>query len=355
MTTTRRRIAILAEGKFSAIGAKTATGVIRYSPHEVVAVIDSEKVGMTAEKVLGYGGPVPVVASVRDALALKPEILLIGIAPSGGQLPDEWRPALREAIEGRLDIWSGLHAFLGDDDEIADLAQRHKVRVWDVRKPRPDLIVGSGRALAARAHVCLMIGSDCNVGKMTTGLELQKSARARGLKAAFVATGQTGILIEGEGTPLDAIPGDFMAGEVERLVMQQDADGADVVFVEGQGGILHPGFGPVTLALMLGAMADSYVLCHMPSRAEFRPDLGIPVPPLKQVISHYEHLMEYYKAPKVHGIALNTYDHTPADAARVIAETRALTGLPTVDPFRTGVEPVMDALEPLIRAKRALR
>ncbi len=349
----RRRIAILAEGKFSALGAKTATGVLRYSPHEIVAVLDSTQAGKTVEDVLGWGGSVPVTASLAEVLPLKPDVLLIGIAPTGGQLPDEFRHVVMEALDHRIEVWSGLHAFLSDDEEIAEAALRRNVRVWDVRKPRPGLVVGQGLALGARAHICLMVGSDCNVGKMTTALELQKEARSRGLKAGFVATGQTGILIEGDGTPLDAIPGDFMSGEVERLVMQCDAAGDDVVFVEGQGGLLHPGFGPVTLGLMLGSMPDSMVLGHLPTRKNFRPECGIPLPPLPQVIAQYEHLMDYYKSPKVRGVALNTFDLSPGDARRVCADTAALTGLPVADPIRDGVGALMDALEPLVRAKRA--
>src|SRR5690606_4738017 len=165
--------------------------------------------------------------------------------------------------------------FLGDDPEFRQLAEQKNVNLWDVRKPRPDLEVASAQALKAKAFIVTAVGSDCNVGKMTTMLELQKTAKARGFKTGFVATGQTGILIEGRGTPLDAIPGDFMPGEVERLVMELDAQGCEVIFVEGQGSLVHPAYGPVTLGLMLGAMPDAFVLCHQPTRKSFRPEAAI--------------------------------------------------------------------------------
>jgi uncharacterized NAD-dependent epimerase/dehydratase family protein len=186
---------------------------------------------------------------------------------------------------------------------------------------------------------------------MTTALELQKVANERGYKAAFVATGQTGILIEGDGTPLDAIPGDFMSGEVERLVMAADADGADIIFVEGQGSVVHPGFGPVTLGLMLGAMADTYILCHLPGRKTFRPDYDIAIPPLPTVVAQYEQLMEYFKAPKVVGVALNTFGMSPEEAARENKETTKLLNMPAVDPIRDGVAPLFDVLEPMLKKK----
>jgi uncharacterized NAD-dependent epimerase/dehydratase family protein len=186
---------------------------------------------------------------------------------------------------------------------------------------------------------------------MTTVLEMQKLAGERGYDARFVATGQTGILIEGEGTPLDAVPGDFMSGEVERLVMECDADGADLILVEGQGSIMHPGFGAVTLGLMLGSMADAYVLCHVPTRTDFRPEATIAIPPLKMVISQYENLMEYYKAPKILGIALNTCDMTGDEAHLAIVQIGADTGLPACDPVRTGVAALLDAIEPAMRMK----
>lgn len=348
---TRRRIVLLTEGSFGVISSKTAVGVIRYSPHEVVAVLDSEHAGKTVQDVLGFGGSIPIVSSIAEAMAFNPDVALIGIAPAGGKLPDAWRRIVSDAIDAHLEVWSGMHAFLSDDPEFAQQAERKGVRLWDVRRPPASLGVATAAALKTRAFVVLAVGSDCNVGKMTVSLELQKYASEKGYKTAFVATGQTGILIAGDGTPLDAIPGDFMSGEVERLVVAADQAGADVIFVEGQGSIVHPGFGAVTLALMLGSMADAYVLCHLPTRATFRPDYDIPLPPLPVVVRQYETLMEYHKAPKVRCVALNTFNLSDEDSRKIIEDTEALLGLPTTDPIRYGVDRMWAALEPLVRQK----
>lgn len=354
MSFEKRRVAILAEGKFNVLAAKTAVGVIRYSPNDVVAVIDSTNAGKTVQQVLGFGSDIPVVSSVEEIRPYDPDVLIIGIAPTGGRLPADWRAIVNDAIEAKMEIWSGLHSFLSDDPEFAALADMKGVRLWDVRRPRPDLEVGSAKALNTKAFVVLAVGSDCNVGKMTVSLELQKYCNERGYNAGFVATGQTGILIEGEGTPLDAIPGDFMPGEVERLVMDLDERGCDLIFVEGQGSIVHPGFGPVTLALMLGAMPDAFILCHQPSRTCFRPECTIPLPDLPLVVRQYEDLMAFYKAPKIASIALNTYDMTPEQASQTTQEIEAQMGLPTTDPIRDGVsglEKLWKSLEPLAKKK----
>ena len=349
----RRRIAILAQGSFSLFGAKTAVGVLRYSRHETVAVIDSQQAGKTVGEVLPFGGSIPIVANVHQALEYQPDVLLIGIAPTGGRLPSVFRHAVLEAIRHCLDIWSGLHYFLSDDEELAAEAARWEVKLWDVRKPRSDLVVGSGKALSTKAFVILTVGTDCNVGKMTAALELRDCFASLGLKAAFVATGQTGILIEGKGTPLDAVPGDFMAGEVERLVLEYDAQHADVILVEGQGSLLHPGFGPVTLALMLGSMPDAYILCSVPSRKAYRPDYVLPIPPVREVIRLYEDVMGVsYKKPKVEGIALNTSDMSETEAQRIVQEYEREFNLPACDPIRHGVERIAKQLVAGIQAKR---
>lgn len=355
MSVGRRRIAILAEGKFNVFAAKTAAGVIRYSPHQVVAVIDSETAGRNVQEVLGFGGDTPIVRSVSEAMRFKPDVLLIGIAPTGGQLPGDWRHVISDALENHLEIWSGLHFFIGQDEEFAELAEMKGVRIWDVRRPRQDLRVGDGSALKTKAFVLLTVGSDCNVGKMTAALELEKIARERGYKPRFVATGQTGILIEGEGTPLDAVPGDFMSGEVERFVTQYDSEGANCIFVEGQGAVAHPGFGPVTLGLMLGSMPDAFLLVHQPLRKTYRPDYDVPLPDLRTVIAQYENLIAVYKAPKVLAVALNTYEMDEAQAETITREIEEETGLTTVDPIRHGAKKLFDVIEPAIKRKLAQR
>jgi len=351
MTVKNTRVAILAEANFNVYAAKTAVGVIRYSDNPVVAVIDSTNAGKTVQDVLGFGGDIPIVASMAEAEKFQPEALIIGIAPTGGRLPDTWRKIVNDALEARLDIWSGLHSFLADDPEFAELAAIKGAKIWDVRRPKENLDVANARALDARAYIVLAVGTDCNIGKMTVCLELQKLARERGFKAGFVATGQTGILISGDGTPLDAVPGDFMPGEVERLVLEQDKAGCDVIFVEGQGSITHPGFGAVTLGLLLGALPDAFILCHEPGRTHYRPTKTIPIPSLPDTVALYENLMKQYKAPKVAAVALNTYQMSADDAAQAEKAVAQELNLPAADPIRTGVSALWEALEPQVKQK----
>ena len=202
-----RRIAILAEGRFNWQAAKTAVGVLRYTTDTVVAVIDSTTAGRDAAEVLGdANGPgkgVPVVRDVAEALTYGPDALLIGIAPAGGRLPTEWRGEVLAAIAAGLTIISGLHHLLGDDPELAEAARQHNAVIWDVRRPPESLAMRINMASPHRAgsHVVYFCGTDCNVGKMTASIELDREARRRGLSSAFAATGQTGIMISGRGIP----------------------------------------------------------------------------------------------------------------------------------------------------------
>jgi len=200
-----RRIAILAEGRFTPQGAKTAVGILRYSQDTVVAVVDSTRAGQDAAVALGDphgpGRGVPVVRDVAEALRFEPTTLLIGIAPVGGALPEAWRPQLLAAMAAGLDVVSGLHTFLSDDPELAAAAARASVTIWDVRRPAPDIAmrIRTGAPHRPGSTVVYFCGTDCNVGKMTAAVELDLEARRRGLSSTFAATGQTGIMIAGRG------------------------------------------------------------------------------------------------------------------------------------------------------------
>ncbi|HEX2185397.1 MAG TPA: DUF1611 domain-containing protein, partial [Chloroflexota bacterium] len=196
---------VLAEGLFGPQTSKTANSAVRYLPDRVLAVVDSRHAGRTVGEVLGFGGETPVLENVEQGLGLGPTALLIGIAPQGGQLPDDWRPALRRAIEAGLHLVSGLHFHLGDDAELRELAARRGVRIHDLRRPPPDLPVSTGRARLVDALVVHTVGTDCNIGKMTAGLQVRDALVRRGARVGFAATGQTGILIEGWGIAVDAV------------------------------------------------------------------------------------------------------------------------------------------------------
>src|SRR5947209_11260133 len=202
-----RHIAILAEGAFEWHYGKTATGVIRYGKDPVVAVIDSTRAGQDVSQALGapIGIGIPVVHDIHEALKYQPDTILIGIAPMGGALPAAWRWQLLTAIEASLDIVSGLHFFISDDEELRIAAEKRGVTIWDVRRPPTSNRVAQFIPHRPGSHTILMVGSDCAVGKMTVALELDREAQRRGLNSALVATGQTGIMISGTGLPVDRI------------------------------------------------------------------------------------------------------------------------------------------------------
>lgn len=352
---TAPRHLILADGDFSPLLSKTANSVIRYQPDRVVAVLDRSKAGQTAQQVLGFGGDIPVVASMAEGLRLGATSVLIGIAPVGGGLPDAWRAWIREALEGGCDVVSGLHTFLGDDPVLADAAARYGRTIHDIRKPPADLPVASGRARGLDALVVLAVGTDCNVGKMTAQLQLVNGLRARGLRTNFVATGQTGIMIEGWGIAVDAVVADFIAGAAEQITVRGAVD-ADVVLVEGQGSINHPGYSGVTLGLLHGSTPDAMILCHQPSRryiGDYRKAAWLELPPLSTYVAHYEALANLVHPSRVVGIALNTYDLTDAEARQACQDASESTGLPATDPVRFDPAPLLDALVAAHAAHRA--
>ncbi len=340
------RYLILADHDFSVMTSKTANSVIRYHPSRVVAVLDRQRIGETAQSVLGFGGDIPVIGTVDEGLALGANAVLIGIAPQGGQLPAEWHGWLLQALRAGCDIVSGLHTFLADNPELAETARQHGRTITDARRPPADIPIATGLAKDVDAFVVLTVGTDCNVGKMTAQLQLVKQLNARGVRTNFVATGQTGIMIEGWGTAVDAVVADFIAGAAEQLVLR-GAEGADVVLVEGQGSINHPGYSGVTLGLLHGSCPDAMILCHQPTReylGDYRTASWVRIPPLSDYVRWYETIGAAVHPTRVVGIALNTFDLDEA-AARAACDAAAReTGLPATDPVRFDAAPLVDAI-----------
>jgi uncharacterized NAD-dependent epimerase/dehydratase family protein len=340
------RYLIVADGDFGPMTSKTANSVIRYLPERTVGVLDRQHAGQTAQDVLGFGGGIPIVGSMRAGLALKPDAVLIGIAPAGGRLPDEWRSWLAEALDAGCDLWNGLHTFLGDDPLLAAKARASGKKIHDLRKPPADLPVASGAAKTVDPYVVLTVGTDCNVGKMTAQLQIARELNASGLRTRFVATGQTGIMIEGWGIAVDAVVADFIAGAAERLVLQ-GSDNADIVLVEGQGSINHPGYSAVTLGLLHGSCPDALILCHQSTRqyiGDYREAAWLRLPPLSEYIRLYETIGSAVHPTRVIGICLNTYDMTDEVARRACESATRDTGLPATDPVRFGPGPLIEAL-----------
>ena len=334
------KVAILAEGRLAPQTAKTAIGVIRYAPYEVVAVIDSTRVGTDSAAHIGVGRGIPVVAAVADARARGATVVLIGTAAAGGRIVDAYRPFLADALEAGMEVWSGLHERVLADVRLRAAAERGGGRVRELREPPADLEIGGHRRRRSGTTVVLTVGSDAAVGKMTVALELAAALRRAGRSAAFVATGQTGIAIAGEGIAVDAVVSDFVAGAAERITCDA-AERADWVVVEGQGALTHPGFSGVTVGLLHGSAPDLLVLCHDSARRTMKGFDWLPVRPLAELVPLYETAATWSRAPggrvPVVAVALNTSALQDGAARDALRAAEAETGLPTADPVREGL------------------
>ena len=336
-----RRLLILAEGRsHDPHFGKTARGVMRYRPEQVAAVLDSQSDATEHE---GF----PLVRTVEEALPHRPTTALVGVATQGGRFPPAWRELLKACIAARLDVESGLHEFITEDAELMQLARDRGVALRDLRKAPPGLNVPTGENLTHGATTILTVGSDCAIGKMTVSLELDKEARRRGVKSCFVPTGQTGIAIAGWGISVDAVVADFIAGAAERLVLGGVARGGELLFVEGQGSLLHPAYSGVTLGLIHGSAPHAYVLCHQAGETVVDGDERFPIPPLTELVALHERLSLLARPATVAAIALNTRLLGEDEAREWVATTEAETGLPTDDPVRFGAARLVDAILPL--------
>ncbi len=340
MSDDRTRIVILAHEKFPD-RAKTATGVMRYGDYDVVAVLDRDNAGKRVTDLRSDLPDAPVVSGmdeVDDA-----DALLVGISPIGGGFDESWRPDVREALERGMDVVSGLHYFLEDDEQFAELAGQYGGDLWDVRRPPSDLSVAEGRADEVDADVVLTVGTDCSTGKMTTTLELVEAARDRGVDAGFVPTGQTGIMIAGWGNPVDRVVSDFTAGAVEEMILER-GDDHDVLFVEGQGSIVHPAYSAVTCGILHGAMPDRLVMTHVEGREAIHGYEDTPIPPVETYVDLYEDLAAPVHETAVAAGAINTA-HLDDEAARAAVEEYAdAVGAPATDPVRFGADEILDAV-----------
>jgi D-glutamate N-acetyltransferase len=338
-----RRLLILAEGRSDDPHyGKTARGVIRYRPQDIVAILDTQRTAGDTQD--GF----PVVRSVEEARQYEPRTALVGVATQGGRFPPMWRELLKDAIRAGLDLENGLHEFVSEDPELVELASRHGVELRDLRKPPPGLNVPTGANLEHGATTVLTVGSDCAIGKMTVSLELDREARRRGIRSEFVPTGQTGMAIAGWGISVDAVVSDFIAGAAERLVLEGAERGGELLLVEGQGSLLHPFYSGVTLGLMHGSAPHGYVLCHKAGERFVEEDERFPIPPLAELADLHARMSLLARPAQVHAIALNTRDLDEATARRAIEETEAETGLPADDPVRFGAGKLVDAIEPLL-------
>jgi uncharacterized NAD-dependent epimerase/dehydratase family protein len=339
------RLAIFAEGLFAGHHGKTAHGVIRYGTRDVVAVIDSTQVGRTAAEVVPFSArDVPIVATLREAIDLGANALLVGVAPTGGKLDPSWRSVLLEAIGVGLHVEAGLHTQLSEDPELRRAATRAGVALRDLRAAPADLTVPRGPdSRPGSVRVVHSVGSDTVIGKKVVTLELDRAARERGLRSVYVPTGQTGVAIAGWGIAVDHVISDYVAGAGERLV-HEGAGRGDLLFVEGQGALFHPAYSGVTLGLLHGSAPDLLVLVHKPNATHNRNYPDLPIPPLNELIAAYESAAAPVRPAKVAALALNTSDLDEDTARAAIAEAERETGLVGDDVVRFGPERVLEAV-----------
>ncbi|MFW5903196.1 MAG: DUF1611 domain-containing protein [Halolamina sp.] len=336
------RVALLAHEKFPD-RAKTAIGVLRYADYDVTAVLDRDRAG---ERVADHIDDVPDAPIVEGMAAVDEPVdaLLIGIAPIGGGFDESWRPDVRAAIESGADVIAGLHYFLSEDEEFARLADEHDVDLWDVRKPDEDLTVAEGVSGDVSAEVILTVGTDCSTGKMTASVEMTQTATEQGVDAAFVPTGQTGIMIENWGNPIDRVISDFAAGAVEEMIVER-GDDHDYLFVEGQGSINHPAYSAVTLAILHGSMPDKLVLTHNAGQEVVHGYEDFDLPDLETYLDLYEDLAAPVQETEIVAGMLNTSAIESDEEAREAVDAYAeVIGVPATDPVRFGAEEVMDAI-----------
>ncbi|WP_449417335.1 DUF1611 domain-containing protein [Phormidium nigroviride] len=327
------------KGKFG----KTGLAFLRYSEASVVAAIDTECAGQSLCELTGISREVPIVASVKEALSYSPDILLIGIAPSGGVLPTEWLEEINRAIAAGLSVVNGLHTQLAP---LIKIPLKDDQWIWDVRQePQKVGAIASAKAADLNCRRVLTVGTDMSVGKMSTSLELHRTCLKRGLRSKFLATGQAGLMIAGDGIPLDAVRVDFAAGAVEQMVVEFGCD-RDILHIEGQGSLLHPG-STATLPLLRGSQPTHLVLAHRAGQTHIRHHPRILIGSLSKVVELYEMVSKAagaFVGAKVSAIALNTHHLEETAAQLAIAEIQSETGLPCTDPVRFGADVLLDAI-----------
>ena len=345
MSQSKKKIVVLCHGAFNYIKNKTGNMLIRYRTDEVVAILDNTKVGITSEDELGYGGDIPVLDNFESAANFSPDTLVIGSASQGGFISDEYRAEVIKAIKAGCDIISGMHQFINDDEEFVKLAEKHHVTLTDLRRPSETPNFPKGSWHDRKIPVLLIVGTDCDTGKMTTAWEVSERLKDKGRKVEFIGTGQTGILLSGSGVPIDAVKADFMAGEIEYVIDQVPND-TELIIVEGQGALTNQYYAGVTLGLLHGAMPDYMLMTHDPAR-----DLDVteyPMSSMKHVIYMHVDLMKNFKDSKFIGINLLTFKFSDEKAKKEIDRVSEKYGMATTDLIRYGSKGLIESIEEIL-------
>ncbi|MFO0011894.1 MAG: DUF1611 domain-containing protein [Planctomycetota bacterium] len=340
------RLAVLLHEGILGKHGKTGLALIRFAPERVAVVIDRQNANGSLAELTGIPlrNQIPIVENAAEALSYGPSTLAIGIAPLGGRLPEAWYPDLIDALQGGLNILNGLHTRLADDPRLQDCIQPGRW-IWDIRQEPAGLVSGSGAARLLPCKRVLFVGTDMSIGKMSAAIAFHRCAITRGIRSKFMATGQTGIMLEGDGIPLDAIRVDFASGAVQQEVAAC-ALHRDVVFIEGQGSLLNPA-STATLPLMRGSQPTNIVLCHRAQMHHLRDFRWVRIPPLRDVVAMLESVAcaGGALAPvRVGCIVMNTHGLSETEARYEIERIRAETGLPVDDVVRFGAQKLLDSV-----------
>lgn len=333
-----RKIVALTEGYSNPQSAKTARNLIYYNPGEVIALFDRENHGKTSLDLLGVGN-VPVITSFAGAE--KADTLVIAVALPGGKIPDSYKEIIIQAIHRNMNIVSCGHHFISDDPEIVKEAERKNVSLKDIRRNN-EKQVAERKNISDSCLRILTVGNDCSLGKMVTSLELARALQKKDYDAKFCATGQTGILIEGDGVPIDAVVGDYINGSAEKLVINNQNH--NILIIEGQASIIHPRYSSVSLGLLHGSMPHGMIMCYEAGREYFYNMNGIKIPPMEQVVNLYEQMASVMYPSKVIGFAINSKKLTRAEAEKERIRIKEQFGLPACDVVRDGSDELIDAI-----------
>ena len=339
------RFVVLSINSFNNIENKTGNMLIRYMQDEVVAIIDPEKKGLTSNDVIQIGGNIPVVGSFNDAKKYNPDHLVIGNAPQGGIVTNQMFIEIKEAIRNGINIVSGMHEFLSEDTHLKKLAEKSGSKIIDLRRPPNPPSFSKGSWQKRNIPVLLVVGTDCDTGKMTTAWEIKTRLSDLNKKVKFIGTGQTGILLS-DGIAIDAVISDFMSGEIENLIDTKVENDTDLIIVEGQGALSNYAYSGVTLGLMHGCMPDYLILTHDPSRS--KDVMGHKIPDIKELMQLHIDLMRPFKKSLFIGINLLTFEMNESIAKNKINEFESLFKLPTTDLIRFGNSNLIKSIYKLI-------
>lgn len=335
------RVAILLHAGVRDAHGKTGLAYLRYGAANVVVAIDQDTAGGSLAELTGIPRSVPIVGTMQAALAYNPQVLLIGIAPSGGALPPAWWQDVEIGVKAGLSVVNGLHTPMA----MAFTDLQPGQWIWDLRQEPAGLTVGQGRARLLACQRILTVGTDMSVGKMSASLELDRAARRRGLRSQFLGTGQGGVAISGTGICLDAVRVDFAAGAVEKLVLDH-GENRDILWIEGQGSLYHPG-STATLPLLRGGQPTGLILVHRFGQNHIRNVPDVAIPPLPEAIALYESVAGVggsFGKPEVMAIALNTHHLIESEARDAIEAIAEETGLPCDDVVRFGGDRLLGEL-----------